>query len=170
MCVADKITMKDTKTHIQAKPKQAKSILFICNFNAVRSPMAEFIAKNIIEKNIKINSVGIHDDLGDINPFTVSVLNEIGLDISNHIPKHHKDLDSLSFDLFVTLSPQAHEWALEYNKKNPIPIENWPTLDPTQSRGNRENIMTAYRSVRDGLETKIRNRLLNINDLKGRSD
>ena len=132
--------------------------------------MAEFIAKHICGRNIRINSVGTHGDLGEVNPFTVSAMNEIGMDISKHTPKHINDLDNGSYELIVTLSPQAHQWVLEYNKEHPVLIENWPTIDPTQSRGNRENIIAAYRSVRDGLEEKIRDRFLNISVAKGQSD
>ena len=162
--------MTEQETHIPAKSKQLISVLFVCNFNAVRSPMAEFIGKNICGNNVQIESVGVHEVLDEVNPFTVSVMNEIGLDISKHTPKHIDDLDNGSYDLIVTLSPQAHHWAQDYYKNTPVLIENWPTIDPTQSRGNRENIIAAFRAVRDELEEKIRVRLLNINDLNGQSD
>jgi len=167
MCVADKIAMTEQEKNISTVKTPLIRVLFVCNFNAVRSPMAEFIGKHICGQNVQIESVGVDGDLGEVNPFTVSVMNEIGLDISKHTPKHINDLENGSYDLIVTLSPQAHQWAKNYYQNTTILIENWPTIDPTQSRGNRENIIAAFRSVRDDLEEKIRNRLLNINDLKG---
>ncbi len=170
MCIADKIAMTEQETHTPTTTNPVSNVLFVCNFNAVRSPMAALIGKNICGNHVQIESAGIHKDLGEVNPFTVSVMNEIGMDISKHIPKHTSDLGNKPIDLIVTLSSQAHQWAQNHYKNTRMIIENWPTIDPTQSRGNRENIIAAFRSVRDGLEEKIRSRLLNINDVEGQSD
>lgn len=121
--------------------------------------MAEAIAKKIFGTSIFIDSVGIRDEMGKINPFTVSVMDEIGIDVSSHKPKNFESLIDSSFDLVVTLSPEAHHRALDLTRFYSTDVEYWPTMDPTKERGNRENIMSAFRSVRDYLEEKIKNRL-----------
>jgi protein-tyrosine-phosphatase len=121
--------------------------------------MAEALAKKMFGNNIFIDSVGIHDDLGKINPFTVSVMAEIGIDVSKHHPKNFETLNDSSFDLVITLSPEAHHRALDLTRFYSTDVEYWPTMDPTKERGSRENIIAAFRSVRDYLEGKIRERL-----------
>lgn len=121
--------------------------------------MAEAIAKKIFGTSIFIDSVGIRDEMGKVNPFTVSVMDEIGIDVSSHKPKNFESLIDSSFDLVVTLSPEAHHRALDLTRFYSTDVEYWPTMDPTKERGNRENIMSAFRSVRDYLEEKIKNRL-----------
>lgn len=139
--------------------KRPESVLFVCSYNAVRSPMAEAITKDLFGSHIFIDSVGIHSPLGKINPFTISVMKEAGLDLSNHNPKNFEMLNDSSFDLVITLSPEAHHRALDLTRFFSTDVEYWPTMDPTTVKGNRENIMGAFRSVRDYLKEKIENRL-----------
>lgn len=136
-----------------------ESLLFVCSMNAVRSPMAEAITKSLYGTKIFIDSVGIRDDLDDVNPFAVSVLEEIGVDLSNHIPKNFEALTDTSFDLVITLSPEAHHRALDLTRFFSTDVEYWPTMDPTATTGNRENIMSSFREVRDYLTGKIKKRL-----------
>lgn len=141
------------------KQQLPESLLFVCSYNAVRSPMAEAIAKDLFGTRIFIDSVGIRDEMGDVNPFTVSVMEEAELDLSNHNPKNFEMLNDTSFDLVITLSPEAHHRALDLTRFVSTEVEYWPTMDPTTVTGNRENIMNAFRSVRDYLEEKIKKRL-----------
>lgn len=135
------------------------SVLFVCNFNSVRSPMAEAIAKYYCGHKIFVDSVGVHEKVEAINPFTVSVMEEIGIDISKHHHKNFDDLNDNSFDLVVTLSPEAHHRALDLTRFLSTQVEYWPTMDPTTVKGSRENIMDAFRLVRNSLEEKIKKRL-----------
>ena len=68
------------------------------------------------------------------------------------------DVHDTSFDLIVTLSPEAHHKALALAGSFAIDVEYWPTPDPTMTSGNREQILTAYRGVRDGLFRRIKQR------------
>ncbi|MBL4603807.1 MAG: arsenate reductase ArsC [Emcibacteraceae bacterium] len=135
------------------------SVLFVCNHNAIRSPMAECLAKNLCGNNIYIDSFGVNEKLSAINPFCISVIEEAGLDISNHTAKHFDDLIDTSFDLIIALTPEAHKKALEITKSLTADIEYWPLSDPSETNGNRENIMSAFRAVRDDLHEKIKKRL-----------
>jgi protein-tyrosine-phosphatase len=58
----------------------------------------------------------------------------------------------------VTLSPEAHHKALALAGSFAIDVEYWPTPDPTMTSGNREQILSAYRAVRDGLFRRIKQR------------
>ncbi len=121
--------------------------------------MAEAITKSLYGDKIFIDSVGIRYDLGDVNPFAVAVLDEIDVDLSNHKSKNFEALSDTSFDLVITLSPEAHHRALDLTRFFSTDVEYWPTMDPTATTGNRENIMASFREVRDYLKGKIEDKL-----------
>ena len=135
------------------------SVLFACTFNSIRSPMAEAMLKHFHGRRIYVDSVGVRD--ADIDPFAVTVMEEIGIDISRHKPHTFEELDELeglNFDLIVTLSPPAHHKALELTRTLAADVEYWPTPDPTAVEGSREQRLEAYRAVRDELMRHIRER------------
>lgn len=134
------------------------SVLFICNFNAVRSPMAEALTKFYCGHQIFTDSVGIRAEEDAANPFAIAVMEEIGLDISAHTPKRFEDLMDSSFDLVITLSPEAQHKAIDLTRTLDCQVEYWPTLDPTAVGGNRENIIAAFRQTRDMITNKIKDR------------
>ncbi len=125
--------------------------------NAVRSPMAEAILKHLFPRQIYTTSAGVRR--GERDPFAVAVMDEIGLDISDHKPKTIEDLQDTHFDLIITLAPEAHHKALELTRNDAIDVEYWPTADPSLATGSREQILDAYRVVRDGLLDRIKTRL-----------
>ena len=95
---------------------------------------------------------------GERDPFVDAVLGEIGLEIGGHRPHSLEELEDLNFDLAVTLSPEAHHRALELTRTNAIAVEYWPTADPSLVSGSREQILAAYRDVRERLSARIRER------------
>src|SRR6185312_9189461 len=110
-------------------------------------------------KSIYVGSAGVQK--GELDPFTVAVMDEIGIDIKRHKPitfEELEDLEGLNFDLIVTLSPPAHHKALELIRTVPAEVEYWPTVDPTGIEGNREQRLNAYRELRDQLTARIRER------------
>ncbi|MBT6032184.1 MAG: low molecular weight phosphatase family protein [Kordiimonadaceae bacterium] len=123
------------------------SVLFVCNYNSIRSPMAEAIAKKLCGHNIYVDSVGVRAELLEINPFNIAVLQEIGIDITEHKAKKIEDLDDDSFDLVITFSEEAYKCALEYTHSLSAEVEYWPTDDPSATRGNRENILESFREL-----------------------
>lgn len=135
------------------------SILFACNLNTVRSPMAETIAKFLCGHRIYVDSVGVRPAEAGADPFAVAVMDEIGLDISDHKPKSFDQLEDASFDLIVSLTPEAHHRAVELTRTMACEVEYWPTLDPTAVQGNRDAILESYRQVRDSLMETIKKRL-----------
>jgi Protein-tyrosine-phosphatase len=133
------------------------AVLFACSLNSVRSPMAAAIARHLFPKQIYVASAGVRR--GPADPFAVAVMAEIGIDIREHRPHTFEDLEDMNFDLVVTLAPEAHHRALELTRYYAVEVEYWPTVDPTATAGSREQILAAYRNVRDGLMKRIKARL-----------
>ncbi|MCB1522510.1 MAG: arsenate reductase ArsC [Rhodoblastus sp.] len=133
--------------------RRPQSILFCCTFNAVRSPMAEAIARYYYGREIYFASAGVK--AGELDPFAVAAMEDIGIDIAKYRPHTFEDLEDSSFDLIVSLSPEAHHKALEFTRTLAVDVVYWPTIDPTAVQGSREQMLDAYRSVRDGLKKRI---------------
>lgn len=136
--------------------RRIQSVLFMCALNAVRSPMAEGITRHYFGRSIYVSSAGVMPDEAD--PFTASVMEEIGIDVSRHRPRALEDLEDMGFDLIITLSPEAHHRAMELTRTVAVDVEYWPTPDPTAVHGSREQRLEAYRTVRDGLMKRITER------------
>jgi protein-tyrosine-phosphatase len=132
------------------------AVLFACLSNAIRSPMAEGILKHLHGHRVFVDSIGVR--AGEPDGFAVAVMDEIGIDISRHRPKSFDDLVDTSFDLVISLAPEAHHKALELTRTMAVECEYWPTLDPSLTSGSRDQIMQAYRGVRDGLMKRIKER------------
>jgi protein-tyrosine-phosphatase len=136
-----------------------QAVLFACGMNAVRSPMAAGLFKQLFGKSVYVGSAGVQK--GELDPFVVAVMDEIGIDISRHKPmtfEELEELEGLNFDLIVTLSPPAHHKALDLTRTIAADVEYWPTFDPTATDGSREQRLDAYREVRDELLKHIRER------------
>jgi protein-tyrosine-phosphatase len=118
--------------------------------------MAAAILRHLARGRIYVESAGTR--AGETDPFAVAAMEDIGIDISRHRPVSFADLAPASFDLIVTLSPEAHHQALASTGRFAVEVEYWPTPDPTLASGNREQILAAYRSVRDGLFRRIKQR------------
>lgn len=129
------------------------SILFACSQNALRSPMAEALMKSLHGQRIYVQSAGLRPT--EVDPFAVTVLDEIGIDLSRHRPKGFEDLEDDYFDLVVSLSPEAHHRAVELTRTSASEIEFWPVPDPTLVEGNRETRLQAYRELRDHLLKRL---------------
>ena len=134
------------------------SVLFVCGRNAVRSPMAKALSEQIFPGRFYLESAGVLP--GQRDPFVDAVLAEVGLDLGSHKPHGIEELADLCFDLAITLSPQAHHRMLELTRTESIEVEYWPAADPTLAVGSREQILAAYRDLRDRLSARIRARLL----------
>ncbi|MEX0344782.1 MAG: low molecular weight phosphatase family protein [Rhizobiaceae bacterium] len=134
------------------------SILFLCGMNAIRSPIAEQLARKILPDHVFIASAGVRP--GSRDPFVDQVLSEVGLSLGDRQPQELDSMDDSYFDLIVSLAPDAHHTALEMTRADAIEVEYWPTADPTIATGTRNQILDAYREVRDRLEKKIRQRFV----------
>ena len=146
---------------MQERPHSTKpqAVLFACGFNAVRSPMAAGLFRQIVGRGTYVTSAGVRK--GELDPFAVAALAEVGIDISHHRPMTFEELDDwegLNVDLIVTLAPEAHHKALDLTRTIAADVEYWPTSDPTATEGTREQRLSAYREVRDQLTERIKTR------------
>ena len=134
------------------------AVLFACTMNAVRSPMAAGILRHLVGMHVYVESAGVR--VGEPDPFVIAVMEEIGIDVSGHRPHTIADLYDTSFDLIVSLSPEAHHQALELTRTMAVDVEYWPTFDASImiGQGNREQTLECYRSVRDRLFALIKQR------------
>lgn len=129
------------------------AVLFACTHNALRSPMAAALMRHYHGHHIWVQSVGVHK--GVLDPFAVMVMDEIGIDIKAHKPQRFEDLEDSFFDIVVSLSPEAQHHAVEMTRSMACDVLFWPTLDPSMTEGNRENVIEIYRNVRDQLSRRI---------------
>ncbi len=132
------------------------SVLFACSQNAIRSPIAEGLLKYLLGHRIYVDSVGVR--AGEIDPFAVVVMEEIGIDISKHRSKSFDQLEDTSYDLIVSLSPEAQHRAVELTRTMACDVEFWRVLDPSLIEGSRETRLQAYREIRDQLLRRIQER------------
>jgi protein-tyrosine-phosphatase len=130
-------------------------VLFACNLNRVRSPMAAALMRRRYGQAVVVDSCGLRP-ADEVDPFVVAVMDEIGLDLEHHKPKGFADLDEDAvFDVVVSLTPEAQHRAVEMARGGPVEIEYWPTFDPTLVEGSREQRLDAYRQVRDELDRRL---------------
>jgi protein-tyrosine-phosphatase len=150
------------------------AVLFACNLNRVRSPMAAGLMKRLFGQAVFIDSCGLRaarprrgdpDDGADA--FAIAVMDELGVDLTDHHPKTFDDLEDTSFDVAISLTPEAHHRAVELARRQAIDIEYWPTFDPALVSGGRETMLQAYRDVRDGLEARLRARFGEVRTFGG---
>ena len=137
-----------------------QSILFCCDHNAVRSPMAEGIMKKLYGTGTYVQSVGVINDL-EIDGFSIAVCDEIGVELSRHRSRSFDEMerwgdDLSSFDLIVALSPASQRRALELTRLFHLTVEYWPILDPTGIGESREMKLVSYRQTRDQILSKLR--------------
>jgi protein-tyrosine-phosphatase len=120
--------------------------------------MAAAILRHLSGGSIRVESAGVRPGLSD--PYAVAVMDEIGIDISDHEPRPLSELEGEMFDLIITLSPEAHHHGLEMTRIMGADVEYWPTRDvtPYAECASREEALAQYRDVRDRLFQKIKAR------------
>lgn len=141
--------MADKQTPL---PKRPSSVLYVCGQNSIRSPIAEALTRKMFP-DIYVASAGIVK--GDRDPFAVAVIAEDGLSLESHNPRGLEELSDGYFDLVVTLTSQAHHAVLEQMRGFSVDVEYWPTPDPALATGAREQILDAYRDIRENLKKRI---------------
>ncbi|HEV8033606.1 low molecular weight phosphatase family protein [Yoonia sp.] len=139
-----------------------QSVLFCCDHNSVRSPMAEGIMKKLYGKQCYVQSVGVKNDL-EIDGFAVTVCAELGVELSRHRSRSFDEMedwgdDLSSFDLVLALSPASQRRALDLTQFYHLDVEYWPILDPTGLGESREARLDSYRKTRDQIMSKLLSR------------
>ncbi len=113
--------------------------------------------KYLLGHRVYVDSAGVR--IGEeVDPFVIAVLDGIGIDVTRHHAKSFDDLEDSSFDLIVSLSPEAQHSAVEMTRTMACEVEYWPTFDASIVEGSREQRLNAYREVRDQLMQRIKQR------------
>ena len=133
------------------------AVLFACNLNAVRSPVAAALMRRRFGGRVFIDCCGLKPGEA-VDPFAAAVMAEVGIDLSAHRPKGFEELEDDSFDVVVSLSPEAQHRAVELARGRAVELEYWPILDPTLEGGSREQRLEAYRAMRRELDRRIAER------------
>jgi uncharacterized protein (UPF0262 family)/protein-tyrosine-phosphatase len=143
-------------SRIDERHSELPTVLFVCSMNSVRSPIAAALARRMFPGRIIARSAGVQS--GKVDGFVHQVMEEIGVDMSIHTPHTMDELVANRFDLVITLSADAPA-AVSKRGLEMGAIEHWPMTDPTTVEGNREAVLSAYRTLRDTLQKRIRERL-----------
>ena len=134
---------------------QPDSVLFVCTRNAVRSPMAKGLLRQL-RPGMLVKSAGLEP--GEPDYMMVAVMAELGLDLSKHSPHRLDGFKPSQFGLVVTFTPEAHHHALEWTRHSKTPVEYWAFPDVTEAEGNREQRLAAYRQLRDEIHKRLKSR------------
>jgi len=143
-------------SRIDERESDLPTVLFVCSMNSVRSPIAAALARRFFPGRLIVRSAGVRS--GKADGFVHEVMEEIGVDMSVHTPHTMDELIANRFDLVITLSADAPE-AVARRGIEAGAIEHWPMTDPTETEGNREAVLSAYRTLRDTLQKRVRERL-----------
>ena len=136
-----------------------KSVLFVCNMNQIRSPMAEFLMRDLLGDKVFVQSAGLYT--GDEDGFMQAIMAERNIDVSSHIPESLEELEDSYVDLVITLTEQARDGCEDFFRDQAVQLEHWETENPSITLGNREAVLAAYRKTRKELEKRIRDRFIN---------
>ena len=136
-----------------------QAVLFCCDHNAVRSPMAEAMMKKFYGQRAYVQSAGCKNDM-EIDGFSIAVCAEIGLELARHRTRSFDEMETLGedlgqFDLVSALSPASQHAALDLTKTYHLEVEYWPIIDPTALGEGREAKLAAYRQARDQIRTRM---------------
>ena len=138
------------------------SVLFCCNYNSVRSPMAEGIFKKLIGRKIFVQSAGVFDTL-EIDGFTVKVCNEINVKLNKHRVRSLREMEKEggfigSFDLIIPLTKESSEETYKYSRYSSVMIEDWIVDEPLKNENDINRTLVSYRTTRDIIFEKIKKR------------
>lgn len=136
-----------------------QSVLFCCDHNSARSPMAEGMMKKFYGERVYVQSAGVKSEL-EVDGFSVAVCHEIGVELSRHKARSFDDLeewgdDISAFDLVIALSPASQRKALELTRVHHLDVEYWPVLDPTGLGTKRDEKLDAYRQARNQIRDRM---------------
>ena len=136
-----------------------QSVLFCCDHNAIRSPMAAGMMKKFYGHRAYVQSAGVHNDL-EIDGFAIAVCDEIGVELARHRSRSFEEMEEMGealsgFDVIVTLSPASQRRALDLTRFYHLTVEYWPVMDPTGIGETRDQKLNAYRQTRDQLLARM---------------
>jgi arsenate reductase len=127
-------------------------VLFLCTGNSCRSQMAHGWLAHLGGGRYDVYSAGL--ETHGVNPRAIRVMAEAGVDISGHTSNAVSEYLHQSFDLLVTVCGGAREacplFAGEVRER-----QHWPFDDPAAATGNEEEVLAAFRRVRDEIRARV---------------
>lgn len=124
-------------------------VLFLCLHNASRSQMAEGFARAFAPTGVTVMSAGTAPR--GVNPYAVTVMNEVGIDITAHTSKHVDDTPWRDADTVVTLCGEDGEMCPAL--AGDVRRVHWPLPDP--SLASSETALEVFRDVRDEIRWRV---------------
>lgn len=125
----------------------------MCVANSARSQLAEGLARNLFP-HIEIQSAGSQP--GELNPYAVAVMKEIGIDISKHYSKSYDDLSPhfvVDLDYVITLCGEEVCPTIVTQKAKKI---HWPFPDPASKTTLSETeALERFRDARDSIQKRL---------------
>lgn len=130
-----------------------KSILFVCNLNAVRSVLAEYMTNRWYEGALEAQSCGVI--AGSPDGYAASVGLEHDIDITAHESRYLSDLDVTGFDEIISFSQDAANEVARLNLPETIQTALWEVSDFAGIGDSREERLAVYRLVYQDIEKHL---------------
>jgi len=121
-----------------------KNILVLCTGNSCRSQIAEGFLRHYAGEKANIYSAGV--ETHGVNPRAISIMNEVGIDLSNHTSNHVDEYIDINFDFVITVCDNAKERCPYFPTNAEKLHNNFP--DPAKASGTEEEIVNEFRRVR----------------------
>lgn len=132
------------------------SVLFVCNLNSIRSPIAEGLLKLRVGQDIYVQSAGV--EASELESLMVAIMAEKGADMTAHISRSLSDLEDSNFDLVIAFTERAYEACKRYFEGSDTVIEKWLIADPALGALDVRAIMNDYRVIRDFIDEALARR------------
>jgi len=126
-------------------------VLFVCTENACRSQMAEGLLRHEAGAAFEVFSAGTKPT--QVRPEAVAVMREAGIDISGHRSKSVDEFEGQDFDYVITVCDNAKQSCPIYPEKTKR--IHWSIEDPAAVQGSEEEILAAFRRIRDELRLRL---------------
>jgi len=130
-----------------------KNILVLCTGNSCRSQIAHGYLQKFLGDSATIYSAGI--ETHGVNPRAITIMKEIGIDISSHTSNMVDEYENISFDVILTVCDNAHERCPYFPSKAKKYHHNFP--DPAKAKGTEEEILNEFRKVREMVRSYCEN-------------
>lgn len=128
-------------------------VLFICQLNSVRSPMAEGLLRKRMGDRIDVQSCGLSPV--DPNEFMLSVMREVGIDMSDHEPLGLADVQDEDFDRIIAFTASAKAGAEAAFEGRDMNIELWAVPDPGEGSLDVRAMLDNYRAIRSNIDARL---------------
>ena len=129
------------------------AILFVCTQNAVRSVIAEALFRQLkVAANFNVMSCGVR--VGAPDGFAMAVLDELGINVTDHEPRDFEGLSADDFTHIISFSSEARDFVTDWSDGR-VRHDYWPVEPPQISERNRAVTLESYQLIRDKIATQL---------------